>query len=87
MEQSGKKIGDEEGIGEDQCPTNYSFKVNLNFSSFSRCVNTENLPVSHPLLPRQFCEKSAILWNYSSNLPIVQPPFHYLQEGKTTENN
>ncbi len=40
MEQSGKKIGDEEGIGEDQCPTDHSFKVYLNFSSFSCYVNT-----------------------------------------------
>lgn len=48
MKQSCKKIGDEEGIGKDQCPTDYAFKVDLNFSSLSRFVNSKNFfPITY----------------------------------------
>jgi hypothetical protein len=63
MKQSGKKIGDEEGIGKDQCPTDYSFKVDINFSSLSRFVNSKKFFPDHLSLLRQFCKKRANLWN------------------------
>jgi hypothetical protein len=63
MKQSGKKIGDEEGIGKDQCPTDDSFKVDLNLSSLSRFVNSKNFFPDHLSLLRQFCKERANLWN------------------------
>ena len=57
MKQSGKEIGDEECIGKDQCPIDYSFKVNLNFSSLFCFLNPPNFFTSHLSLPRQFCNK------------------------------
>jgi hypothetical protein len=64
MKESGKEIGDKERIGKDECPTDDSFEVNLNFSSLSCCFNPENFLANHLLLPRQFCKQSANLWDH-----------------------
>jgi hypothetical protein len=61
MKQPGKEIADEKRIGENQCPTDDSFEVDLNFSSLSRRLNPENFLTNHLSLPRQFCKQSANL--------------------------
>ncbi len=87
MKESGKKIGDKEYIGKDQCPTNDPFKVNLNSSSFSCCLNPENFLTNHLSLPQQICKQSANLWSHWNDLPVVQTLFCDSHECKTTQNN
>jgi len=59
MKQFGKEIGDKECIGKDQRPTGYSFKTDLNFSSFFCFLNPQNFFTDHLLLQRQFCKKKS----------------------------
>ncbi len=74
VKQPSKKIGDEEGVGKDQCPTDHSFKVDLNFSSLSRCVNSKNFFANH-LLPHdnfvrraQICGMTGAIYQSSNRL-------------------
>jgi len=57
MKQYSKKIGDEEGIGKNQCPTGYSLETNLYFSPFFRFPDTKNFFAVHTSLHQQFCKK------------------------------
>jgi len=57
MKQFSKKIGDEERIGKDQCPTGYSLETNFYFSPFFCFPNTQDFFTVHPSLRQQFCKK------------------------------
>jgi hypothetical protein len=60
MKQFGEEIGDEERIGKDQCPKDYSFKTNLNLSSLFCFLNPQYFFATHLSSHRQFCKKEQI---------------------------
>lgn len=56
MKQFSKKIGEEECIRKNQCPTDDSPKTNLNFFPLGGFLDSKHLLTGHSALQQPFCK-------------------------------